>query len=398
MCKNPAMSVHRVTVLLVEPVVGFDAAIPSQLLHAALADDGSPRYRVTMAGLRPGRVRTEYDYDLTVPAGAEALATADTVIVPGTRMPEPRHQGTLTTELAAALATIRPDARIVSICTGAFVLAAAGLFDGLPATTHWAYAAEFRQLYPTVKLDETRLFVDAGRVLSSAGLAAGIDLCLHLIRRDHGAAVANRAARQCVVPPWREGGQAQFIEQPVPVSDSSATARTRDWALHHLDQRLDVAELAAHARLSVRTFNRRFRLETGMAPGGWLLAQRVARARMLLETTDLAVDAVAARVGLGTGASLRQHLRALVGVSPSDYRRTFRGSELDRSGLPAGGAGVDDQRGADPGQPDVLGETGPGQRRQHPFVVQPRGSDVHAEQRDRVAGQRQAGEPGSDQR
>jgi transcriptional regulator GlxA family with amidase domain len=332
MCKDPAMAVHEVTVLLLEPVVGFDAAIPPQLLQAAVDEQGRPLYRVTMAGLRPGRVRTEAGYDFDVPAGAQALATADTVIVPGTRMLGPRHQASLPPGLASALASIRPDARIVSICTGAFVLAAAGLFDGRPATTHWAHAAEFRKLYPAVELDENRLFIDDGRILSSAGLAAGIDLCLHLIRRDHGAAVANRAARQCVVPPWRDGGQAQFIEQPVPTGESSATAGTREWALGHLEQRLDVAALAAHAQLSVRTFNRRFRSETGLAPGAWLLAQRVAQARMLLETTDLAVDAVAARVGLGTGASLRQHLRALVGVSPSDYRRTFRGADL----IPAG--------------------------------------------------------------
>ncbi|HJQ01108.1 MAG TPA: helix-turn-helix domain-containing protein [Jatrophihabitans sp.] len=319
---------HRVTVLLLEPVVGFDATIPSQLLGAAIDEDGTPQYRVTMAGLRAGVVRTEVDYDIGVPAGPEALATADTVIVPGTRMPGPRWDGTLPAELAAALARIRPGTRMVSICTGSFVLAAAGLLDGRPATTHWAHAAEFRRLYPAVELDEGRLFVDDGDLLSSAGLAAGIDLCLHLIRRDHGAAMANRVARQCVVPPWREGGQAQFIEQAMPLGDSPATTRTREWALGNLERRLDVAALAAHARLSVRTFNRRFREETGQAPGAWLLAQRIARARMLLETTDLAVDAVAAAAGLGTGASLRQHLRASLGVSPSDYRRTFRGADL----------------------------------------------------------------------
>ncbi len=187
------------------------------------------------------------------------------------------------------------------------------------------YAAEFAALYPQVHLDETQLFIDDGDLLSSAGVAAGIDLCLHLIRRDHGAAVANHAARQCVVPPWREGGQAQYIEHPMPVTAADSTAGTRDWALHRLDQSLDVAALADHARQSVRTFNRRFRAETGASPGAWLLEQRVNRARHLLETTDLAVDEVAARAGLGTGASLRQHLKVAVGVSPSDYRRTFRG-------------------------------------------------------------------------
>lgn len=216
----------------------------------------------------------------------------------------------------------------MSICTGAFVLAAAGLLDGRPATTHWKFADDFARLYPGVQLDADVLFVDDGDVLTSAGLAAGVDLCLHLLRRDHGAEVANHVARYCVVPPWREGGQAQFIERPLPSAPSasrSTTARAREWALEHLEDDLDVPALAASAGMSVRTFTRRFRAETGRAPGAWLIDQRVRRAQRLLEATDLPVDAVAARSGLGTAASLRQHLRAVAGVSPSDYRRTFRG-------------------------------------------------------------------------
>jgi transcriptional regulator GlxA family with amidase domain len=212
----------------------------------------------------------------------------------------------------------------VSICTGAFVLAAAGLLDGRPATTHWQSSEEFRRLYPRVRLDEDLLFVDHGDVLSSAGLAAGIDLCLHVIRRDFGTAVANSVARYCVVPPWREGGQAQFIERPVPATDEQSTAYARQWAMEHLEQPLDVARLAAEARMSVRTFNRRFREETGHSPGAWLIAQRIEHARHLLEATDLPVDEVARRAGMGTGASLRQHLRTALGVSPLAYRRTFR--------------------------------------------------------------------------
>jgi transcriptional regulator GlxA family with amidase domain len=175
-----------------------------------------------------------------------------------------------------------------------------------------------------VCLDENLLFIDDGDVLTSAGLAAGIDLCLHLIRRDHGSAVANAVARYCVVPPWRDGGQAQFIERPVPAADEQSTAYAREWALAHLDQPLDVARLAAEARMSVRTFNRRFREETGHSPGAWLIEQRVDHARHLLEATDLPIDEVARRSGLGSGASLRQHLRAAVGVAPLAYRRTFR--------------------------------------------------------------------------
>ncbi|MFL6160902.1 MAG: GlxA family transcriptional regulator [Jatrophihabitantaceae bacterium] len=316
---------HRVTVLLLEPVIGFDAVIPPQVLGSALDPDGHPLYRVELASLDGRPVRTEWGYALAPQADASALATTDTVVVPGTRIPGPRRHGTLPAEVRTALDRLRPGTRLVSICTGAFVLAAAGLLDGRPATTHWAYAESFRQLYPAVKLDENLLFVDDGEVLTSAGLAAGVDLCLHLIRRDHGNAVANQAARQCVVPPWRDGGQAQFIEHPVPVSDASSTTATREWALRRLPERLDVPAMARHARLSVRTFNRRLRAETGLPPGAWLLEQRLNRARQLLETTDLPVDEVAARSGLGSGASLRQHMRATVGVSPSDYRRTFRG-------------------------------------------------------------------------
>jgi transcriptional regulator GlxA family with amidase domain len=214
----------------------------------------------------------------------------------------------------------------VSICTGAFVLAAAGVLDGRPATTHWAHVESFRRLYPAVRLDENLLYVDDGDVLTSAGLAAGVDLCLHLIRRDHGVAAANRAARYNVVAPWREGGQAQFIDRPVPATGPDGTAYAREWALANLDSPLDVARLAGEARMSVRTFNRRFREETGRSPGAWLIERRVDSARHLLETTDLPIDDVARRSGLGTGASLRQHLRATIGVAPSAYRRTYRGS------------------------------------------------------------------------
>jgi transcriptional regulator GlxA family with amidase domain len=315
----------RVAVLLLEPVIGFDAVIPSQVLGCALGPDDEPLYEVQLVSLDGRPARTEWGYSLLPQADAAALATADTVIVPGTRLAGPRRHGTLPDELRRAFERIRPGTRLMSICTGAFVLAAAGLLDGRPATTHWAYAESFRRLYPDVKLDENLLFIDDGDVLSSAGLAAGVDLCLHLIRRDHGSAVANQVARHCVVPPWRDGGQAQFIEHPVPDADVASTTATRDWALRHLPDRLDVPTLARHARLSVRTFNRRFRAETGLAPGAWLQEQRVNRARQLLETTDLSVDEVAAQSGLGSGASLRQHMRAAVGVSPSDYRRTFRG-------------------------------------------------------------------------
>lgn len=319
---------HRIAVLWVEPVVGFDAAIAPTLFGAATDGDGNPLYDVVTCGLNRAPVATTNGYAMVAAAGPEALATADTVVIPGTRYAPARGHGVLDADLAAALATIRPGTRIVSICTGAFVLGAAGLLDGRPATTHWRFADDLRALHPDVMLDENVLFVDDGDLLTSAGLAAGIDLCLHIIRRDHGAAVANEVARYCVVPPWREGGQAQFIERQVPADPHghTSTAATRQWALDHLDEPLSIEQLARHAQMSARTFCRRFRDETGQSPGGWVRSRRVERARELLETHDLPVDEVARRAGLGSGANLRHHLRRGLGMSPSSYRKVFQGS------------------------------------------------------------------------
>ncbi|MBA0046078.1 helix-turn-helix domain-containing protein [Mycobacteroides sp. LB1] len=313
---------HLVAVLMLEPLIGFDATIPSLMFGQA----GDDRYRVITCGLSSAPVQTTSGYAITPQEGPAVLARADTVIIPGTRYRPAREHGELTAELGAALNTIRPGTRIVSICTGAFVLGAAGLLDGRRATTHWHKADDFRALYPRVLLDETVLFIDDGDILTSAGLASGIDLCLHIIRQDHGTAVANDVARYCVVPPWREGGQAQFIDRPLPEYTGDSTASARTWALANLTEPLTVQQLADHSRMSVRTFNRRFRGETGLAPGDWVRQQRVECARALLESHDLAVDEVARRSGLGSAANLRHHLRRGFGMSPTHYRRTFRGS------------------------------------------------------------------------
>jgi transcriptional regulator GlxA family with amidase domain len=321
MCKNLAMAArHQVAVLALDMVIGYDLVIPPTIFGEATDNDGNRLYDVRICGLDRSPVRVLAGYTIVPDHGAEILAQSDTVIIPA------RHVGRLPAEVADALATIPPRARLMSICTGAFVLGAAGLLDDRPATTHWAYAEQFRELYPKVRLDENVLFVDDGDVLTSAGLGAGVDLCLHVVRRDHGNDVANRAARYCVVPPWREGGQSQFIDRHVPDGGTDGTAPTRAWALRRLDEPLDLATLAGHARMSVRTFSRKFRAETGQSPGNWLTQQRVRHAMQLLESTDLAVDAVARRSGLGTGASLRQHMRAAHGVSPLAYRKTFRAS------------------------------------------------------------------------
>jgi transcriptional regulator GlxA family with amidase domain len=318
--------VHRVAVLLLPPVVGFDATIPSTLFGAAVDGDGNPLYEVVTCGATTGRVPSTNGFDIVPAAGPEALAAADTVIVPGTRYAPARDDGTLAPEVRAALDSIRPGTRLVSICTGAFVLAAAGLLEGRPATTHWKFADALRRMHPEVRVDERVLFVDDGDVLTSAGLAAGIDLCLHIIRSDHGAHVANAVARYCVVSPWREGGQAQFIDRHVPTTDDASTAATREWALRHLDDELTVEKLASHAHMSTRTFSRRFRDETGQAPGTWIRSRRVDRARELLESRELSVDEVARRSGLGTGGNLRHQLRRGIGMSPSSYRKVYQGA------------------------------------------------------------------------
>jgi transcriptional regulator GlxA family with amidase domain len=316
---------HRIAVLLLPPVVGFDAVIAPTLFSNATDADDNALYDVVTCGLTPGPVAATTGFDLVPAAGPDALATADTVVIPGTRYPPARIDGVLASEAADALARIRPGTRLVSICTGAFVLAAAGLLDGRPATTHWKFADDMRRLHPRVLLDENVLFVDDGDVLTSAGLAAGIDLCLHIIRSDHGAQVANDVARYCVVPPWREGGQAQFIDRQVPAPDQFSTAATREWALKHLDEELTVERMARHAKMSARTFNRRFGKETGQSPGVWVRNRRVDRARELLESRDLPVDEVARLAGLGSGGNLRHHLRRGVGMSPSSYRKVYQG-------------------------------------------------------------------------
>ncbi|EMF00451.1 helix-turn-helix domain-containing protein [Streptomyces mobaraensis NBRC 13819 = DSM 40847] len=316
---------HHVGVLALDGVVPFELGIPGRVLGAARGAAGEPLYSVATCSVDGGPVRTEADYGLTVAHDASLLARVDTVVIPPSHDLGPvREEGRLPDPLRAALAAIRPGTRVVGICTAAYVLAAAGLLDHRPATTHWREADRLRRMFTTVRVEPDVLFVDDGDVLTSAGVAAGIDLCLHLVRRDHGSRIANEVARSCVVPPWREGGQAQYIRRPVPEPAATGTAPARAWAVEHLAEPLTLADLATRANMSVRTFTRRFRDETGATPGQWLTLQRVELARHLLETTDWPVDVVAHRAGFGTGVSLRRHLHAAVGVTPQAYRRTFR--------------------------------------------------------------------------
>ena len=315
----------RVVVLALDQVMPFDLGIPARVLNEALNDGGRRLYDVVTCTIGGRPVRTNTDLLLASVHDEGALASADTAVV-ATQEPSRRmlEQGVNEPEVERALSLIRPDARVVSLCTSAFVLAAAGLLDGLTATTHWALAPAFERLFPRVTMDPDVLFVDSDRVLTGAGGAAGVDLFLHLIRCDHGAVVANSAARRCVAAPWRDGGQAQFIETPTPADTSTSTARTRAWALERLDEPMSLESLAEHALTSVRTLTRRFRAEVGMSPTQWLIAQRVERARIVLESTDIPVELVAGMVGLGSATLLRRHFAAFFGVSPQSYRRTFR--------------------------------------------------------------------------
>jgi transcriptional regulator GlxA family with amidase domain len=310
---------HRVAVLGIPPLVAFDFSIPSLIFeNAVTGSDERPCYEVRTCTPIPGPIETTSDVEIVVPNGLEIFQESDTIVIPGTHRrheAEPRLVDAL--RQAAARGT-----RLVSICTGAFVLAMAGLLDGRRATTYWRRSEEFAERFPAIDLDPRVLYVDEGQILTSAGLAAGIDLCLHIVRTDFGAAIANTAARRVVVAPVRPGGQAQFISSPLPFGDGSL-ASTRGWAMERLDRRITLDDLARQARVSVRTLTRRFRDETGLSPLQWLLQQRIERARELLESTSLSVDEVARFSGLGTADSLRAHLLRQVGLTPTAYRATF---------------------------------------------------------------------------
>ncbi|MFJ1595800.1 GlxA family transcriptional regulator [Streptomyces sp. NPDC088261] len=303
---------HRVAAVIVPPVLGFDVSIPLMVFHSV------PFYDVRVCTARPGPMPTVGGPDIVVPDGLDAVEGADTVIAVGSGGGEAPPEALDALRKAAA-----GGARIASLCTGAFVLAQAGLLDGLRATTHWGLAGELATRFPSVDVQPDLLFVEDGGVFTSAGAAAAIDLCLHLIAVDYGAAVAHTAARLAVVPPVRPGGQSQFIETPLPPERGSWLAPTRAWALEHLDRPLTLADLAGHAGTSVRTLSRRFHAETGLSPLQWLLHRRVDRARELLETTGLPMDQVARKSGLGSADSLRKHMVGRVGLTPTAYRASF---------------------------------------------------------------------------
>lgn len=316
---------HRVALLAFDHAAGVDLGVPPQVFGTAVDEAGNRLYEVRVCTADGGPVRASAGYQVLPEHGLEAFEWADTVIASGVHDGPIVREGVLPEGVGEAFRTAAAAGkRVMSICTGAFALAATGLVDGRPVATHWRWVNRFRALFPQVELRPEVLFVDDGNVLTSAGVAASLDLCLHVVRLDHGSAAANRAARRSVVAPWRDGGQAQFIERPLPVEPEAGTSAVREWMLAHLERPLELRELAGRARMSVRTFTRRFREETGLSPGQWLIRQRVELARHLLEDTDLPVDRIATQAGFGTAASLRAHLRAQLGTAPSSYRRTFR--------------------------------------------------------------------------
>jgi transcriptional regulator GlxA family with amidase domain len=311
---------HRVVALCLDGLVAFDLTAPAQAFQLAARPSGDPLYEFSSCSPDGGAVQTTSGFSVTPGADLGALRRAETIVVPG-------YAALLDPPPAAALdalrAAARRGARLMSVCTGAFGLAHAGTLNGKRATTHWAWAGELASRFPLVDVDPDALFVDEREVLTSAGLSAGIDLSLHVIRRDFGAEVGERVARHMVAPPHRDGGQAQFFKPALPSSLGSLEP-TRRWASERLAEPLDVAEMARHAGVSPRTFARRFRAETGTTPLQWLLAQRVLEARRLLEATDLPVEEVAWRVGFATAASLRDHFRRATATTPTAYRRSFQ--------------------------------------------------------------------------
>ncbi|MEV5311611.1 helix-turn-helix domain-containing protein [Streptomyces sp. NPDC052610] len=392
-----------VAVLLFSGGPIFESSIPLSVFGIDRQDAGVPRYRLLVCAGEEGPLRTTGGLELTAPHGLEAISRAGTVVVPAWRSitsPPPEEA------LDALRRAHEEGARIVGLCTGAFVLAAAGLLDGRPATTHWMYAPTLAKRYPSVHVDPRELFVDDGDVLTSAGTAAGIDLCLHIVRTDHGNEAAGALARRLVVPPRRSGGQERYLDRSLPEEiGADPLAEVVAWALEHLHEQFDVETLAARAYMSRRTFDRRFRSLTGSAPLQWLITQRVLQAQRLLETSDYSVDEVAGRCGFRSPVALRGHFRRQLGSSPAAYRAAYRArrpqgdkpADVEATPAPSHGA-----LGMGPGQPGAGQPGHPGHaaahHQDHPVPLQARrtaaasavgaGSLDHRDHRDAYAASR----------
>jgi AraC family transcriptional regulator, transcriptional activator FtrA len=322
------MPQRTVSVLGYDGMTAFEAGIVIEVFGLSWPDIDQPWYELKVCTETPDPIRLIGGATLTSPHGLEEFAAADTVVIPSVADP---HGETSPALIDALRSAHHKGARIVSICSGAFALAAAGLLDGRRATTHWRYADLLRERYPGVLVDPEPLYTDEGDVLTSAGCAAGLDLAMHIVRKDYGAAVANAVARRLVIQPYRAGGQAQYIESPVPPEpDDASVARSIGWALEHLAQPIGVPDLARQAGLSSRTYLRHFVKATGTTPGKWLIAQRVQAALTMLETGDAPVEEIAQAAGFATPVTLRHHFAKQLQTSPSAYRQTFRARQQRR--------------------------------------------------------------------
>jgi transcriptional regulator GlxA family with amidase domain len=313
---------HTVAAVVDQGALTFDFAIPCEVFGLDRSDIVDPWYEFLVVAAGDRRVRTQTGFTIEAPHGLEALGRAGTIVVPGWSDPDDEPSDALKEALVAAH---ERGARLVSVCTGAFVLAAAGLLDGRRATTHWMYAERLTRRYPHVDLDPDVLYVADGRVFTSAGTAAGIDLCLHLVALDHGVEVAATVARRLVMPLFRSGGQAQYVDTPIAPEPGGGLSALLDWGRANLDAGIGVDELATRGAMSPRTLTRRFRSALGMPPGEWLQRERIRLAQRLLERTDDPVERVARRAGYDSPATMRAQFAARLHTSPRGYRRTFRG-------------------------------------------------------------------------
>jgi transcriptional regulator GlxA family with amidase domain len=320
------LMLSNVAVVVLDEFEPFELGVVCEVFGTDRTGDGLPSYDFAVVAGEPGPLRSTAGFTLDTPFGLERLDQADLVAVPAIAEGHPRlwRQDYPEPLLAALRRTVARGGRVLSVCTGAFILGAAGLLDGRRCTTHWRNVSDLALCCPAADVDPSVLYVDADPVITSAGTAAGIDACLYLVRKEHGSKVANAIARRMVVPPHRDGGQAQYIDRPLPTAPADSLAEVIGWMEGHPDQQVTVGQLAARAHMSPRSFARRFVQETGTTPHRWLTGQRILLAQQLLEETGETVDAVAERTGFGNATALRHHFRTWKHTTPHAYRRAFR--------------------------------------------------------------------------
>jgi AraC family transcriptional activator FtrA len=318
--KRKAIKPHLVVTVAYDQLCTFEFGCVVELFALQRPELEVPWYEFAVCSAERGQLRAAGGVTVSAPHSLRILQRADTIVIPGWRDADEAPPVALVNAIRAAYDR---GARVCSICSGVFVLAAAGILDGKTVTTHWRYAERLQQRYPNLRVDSNALYVDQGQIMTSAGSAAGLDMLVHLVRRDHGPKVANMVAQRLVIPPHRDGDQAQFVPRPVASEDEGRLARLLDWVRQHLDATHSVASLSKRASMSPRTLLRHFRNVTGLAPGEWLLRERVALARDMLESGRVPIGRVADRAGFGSAESFRRHFRLHVGASPAAYRQRF---------------------------------------------------------------------------